>query len=61
MQGMPNPSFDPNQMQGQAESARANMGDTRHQEQVREADRANGEGTDSASVWGRFLRWLLRR
>ncbi len=68
MQGMPDPTgFDRSRMEGQAESVRANMGDSRHEEQLREAKRAKREaesavkGVSADTFFGRIGRWFRRQ
>ena len=64
MENMPNPpAFDPSRMIGGAENARANMGDARHEEQLREADRAKRRtGKDGKRAFrGRVIRWFKWR
>ncbi len=63
MQGMPDPSgFDRGRMEGQAESVRAHMADTRHDEQLREAERAERKAKkgETGSIVRRIARWFRR-
>ncbi len=63
MDSFPNPpAFDPARMEGQAEHVRANMGNPRHEEQVREAERAKREAERGQvdTLLGRITRWLRR-
>lgn len=64
MQGMPDPTaFDQSKMAGQAENARANMGNARHEEQLPEAARAKREAEKGKAdtLLKRLTQWFRRR
>ncbi len=57
------PSFQPSNMEAQADSVRARMQGTRRDEQLRDAERAERERRSGAkeSLRARIARWLRRK
>ena len=56
------PSFQPSNMEAQADSVRARMQSTRHDEQLRDAERADQERKQGRRepLRARIARWLRR-